>query len=122
MPQANGDTTVDSWPSGRFEEPLYPDHLIDQAPGLTGLNVGREISTQLGSQPNSDTQASQANTELGLPEFMLLAGVVMLLGVGLLCLWQVRGRIARRKKATPPPKAQIAHIKQRHQEQAALAR
>jgi len=121
MPQAHGETAVDTWPSGRLEESLYPSDLINQEQGITGLNVGREISAELGLQPTSDVAGSQLDPAPGLPEFMLLAGVVMLLGVGLLCLWQVRGRIARRKKSTPPPRAQIAQIKQRHVDHADVA-
>lgn len=116
MPQITDQIITDAWPSAGPNDAPFSGDILDQEQGVTGLTVGREIAAERALQPSLDAETVESQKELGLPEFMLLAGVVLLLGVGLLCLWQVRGRITRRKQATPPPRTQISQIKQRREE------
>ncbi len=121
MPQSYDEISTDTWPSTGLQESNSSINDFAQETILSGLNVGPEIAAELQLELDPNTSAIAPAQKLGLPEFMLLAGVVLLLGVGLLCLWQVRGRIARRKQATPPPRKQITAIKMRQQEQTADA-
>ena len=121
MPQTTDQIITDAWPSVDPSGPPFSGDLLDREQGITGLNVGREIAAERALQKSVDGETAESQKELGLPEFMLLAGVVLLLGVGLLCLWQVRSRITRRKQATPPPRTQISQIKQRREEHTGTA-